>query len=58
MNKTTEDIEAALDWLDGHKDEVAPEKWPIIVDKHTAKQVLRWVLNERWTTGPRDMPQC
>ena len=45
--RTAEEIERALDWLDGHSDEISPENWPIIVDKHTAKQVLQWVLNER-----------
>ena len=54
--KTDEEIERALDWLDGHSDEISPENWPIIVDKHTAKRVLQWVLNERRIGDSKEKP--
>ena len=45
-----EEIQSAYDWFDGHRDEDAPDRLPIILDRRnriTVMQTLLWVLNER-----------
>ena len=48
--KTKEEIEETVDWLEGHFDAKAPERFPIVLSRNaqiTTKQVLRWVLDDQ-----------